>query len=92
STALGIWSITTLVAPIMGPILGGYISDNYHWSWIFLINVPVGLFCAAVCWRSLRTRETPTRKLPIDQVGLILLVLWVGSLQMMLDLGKNDDW
>lgn len=92
STALGIWSITTLVAPIMGPILGGYISDNYHWSWIFLINVPVGLFCAFVCWRSLRTRETPTRKLPIDQVGLILLVLWVGSLQMMLDLGKNDDW
>ena len=42
-TALGIWSITTLVAPICGPILGGYISDNYHWGWIFLINVPVGL-------------------------------------------------
>lgn len=91
-TALGIWSITTLVAPIMGPILGGYISDNYHWSWIFLINVPFGLFCAGVCWRSLKTRETPTRKLPIDQVGLILLVVWVGALQIVLDLGKNDDW
>ena len=92
ATALGIWSVTTLVAPIMGPILGGYISDNYHWSWIFLINVPFGLFCSFVCWRSLKTRETPTRKLPIDQVGLILLVVWVGALQIALDLGKNDDW
>ncbi len=91
-TALGIWSITTLVAPIMGPILGGYISDNYHWSWIFLINVPFGLFCGAVCWNGLKTRETPTRKLPIDQVGLVLLVVWVGALQIVLDLGKNDDW
>ncbi len=92
STALGIWSITTLVAPIMGPILGGYISDNYHWSWIFLINVPIGLFCAGACWFSLRTRDTPTRKLPIDTVGLGLLILWVGALQVMLDLGKNADW
>ena len=92
ATALGLWSMTTLVAPIMGPVLGGYISDNYHWSWIFLLNVPFGLACAAVCWRGLKTRETPTRKLPIDTVGLILLVIWVGSLQVMLDLGKNADW
>ncbi len=92
ATALGLWSTTTLVAPIMGPVLGGFISDNYHWSWIFLINVPVGLACAAACWLGLRTRETPTRKLPIDRVGLILLATWVGSLQIMLDLGKNADW
>ncbi|WP_419810036.1 DHA2 family efflux MFS transporter permease subunit [Sphingomonas sp.] len=92
AAALGIWSMTTLVAPIMGPVLGGYISDNYHWSLIFLINVPVGLLCAAVCWTGLKDRETPTRKLPIDTVGLILLVVWVGSLQVMLDLGKNADW
>jgi DHA2 family multidrug resistance protein len=92
STALGIWSMTTLVAPIMGPILGGYISDNYHWSWIFLINVPIGLFTAFVCWTGLKGRETPTRKVPIDRVGLGLLVIWVGAMQIMLDLGKNDDW
>ena len=92
ATALGIWSMTTLVAPIMGPILGGYISDNYHWSWIFLINVPFGLFTAFICWRGLKGRETPTRKLPIDRVGLMMLVVWVGALQIMLDLGKNDDW
>ena len=92
ATALGIWSMTTLVAPIMGPILGGYISDNYHWGWIFLINVPFGIFVSLICWRGLKSRETPTRKLRIDTVGLILLVVWVGSLQIMLDLGKNADW
>jgi len=92
SAALGLWSMTTLTAPIMGPVLGGYISDNLHWSWIFLINVPVGLFCAALCWRNLKHRETPTQTLPVDGVGLGLLVLWVGMLQVGLDLGKNDDW
>ncbi|NTS65305.1 DHA2 family efflux MFS transporter permease subunit [Sphingomonas sp. HHU CXW] len=92
STALGIWSMTTLVAPIMGPILGGYISDNYHWSWIFLINVPFGIFVTLICWSNLKSRETPKMKLPIDAVGLGLLVLWVGALQVMLDLGKNADW
>lgn len=92
ATALGIWSITTLVAPICGPILGGYISDNYHWSWIFLINVPVGAVSAALCWRFLSSRESPRRRLPIDTVGLGLLVLWVGALQIMLDNGKDADW
>jgi DHA2 family multidrug resistance protein len=91
-TALGIWSITTLVAPICGPILGGYISDNFHWSWIFLINVPVGIIVTILCWMNLKTRETPTRKLPIDTVGLALLVVWVGALQVMLDQGKDLDW
>src|ERR1700710_878298 len=90
--ALGIWSITTLVAPICGPILGGFISDNYHWGWIFLINVPVGLAVTWMCWGALKTRETPTRKLPIDTVGLGLLIVWVGALQVMLDTGKDLDW
>jgi len=92
ATALGIWSITTLVAPICGPIMGGYISDNFHWGWIFLINVPVGLLATFLCWRGLAGRETPTRKLPIDSVGLGLLVIWVGALQIMLDTGKDADW
>jgi MFS transporter, DHA2 family, multidrug resistance protein len=92
STALAMWSMTTLVAPVLGPVLGGYISDNYHWGWIFLINVPVGLIAGFVTWRSLASRETPTRKLPIDTVGLILLAFWVFSLQTMLDLGKDRDW
>ncbi len=92
TTALAIWSITTLVAPICGPILGGYISDSWHWGWIFLINVPVGLLVTALCWTSLRDRETATRKLPVDMVGLGLLIVWAGALQVMLDTGKNADW
>ena len=92
TTALAIWSITTLVAPICGPIFGGYISDSWNWGWIFLINVPVGLVVAALCWGNLAGRETQTRKLPMDAVGLGLLVVWAGALQVMLDTGKNADW
>ena len=91
-TALAIWSATTLVAPICGPILGGYISDNYAWGWIFLINVPVGLICTWVCWHFLKSRESPTQPLKMDRVGLFLLIVWVGSLQVMLDQGKDLDW
>src|SRR3546814_10730737 len=92
TTALGVWSMTTLIAPIAGPILGGYISDNFHWGWIFLINVHVGLFCAFVCWRVMAKRETPTRQLPIDTIGVAMLIVWVGPLQFMLDFGKNEAW
>ena len=91
-TALGIWSLTTLVAPIAGPQLGGYISDNYVWPWIFLINIPVGVFCTFICWTNLKSQETPTRKLPIDRVGFLLLFVWVGALQIVLDKGKDLDW
>lgn len=91
-TALAMWSITTLLAPIMGPLLGGYITDNISWPWIFYINVPIGLAAAWVTWTIYHKRETPTRKLPVDGVGLALLVLWVGCLQITLDKGKELDW
>ena len=91
-TALAMWSITTLVAPVVGPLLGGWITDNISWPWIFYINVPVGLGAAAVTWLIYRKRETGTVKLPIDGVGLGLLVIWVGALQIMLDRGKDLDW
>ena len=90
--ALAMWSMTTLVAPVTGPLLGGWITDNMSWPWIFYINVPVGLAAAAVTWRIYAKRETPVVKRPIDSVGLALLVLWVGSLQIMLDKGKELDW
>jgi MFS transporter, DHA2 family, multidrug resistance protein len=92
STALAIWSMTTLVAPICGPILGGFISDNYSWRWIFLINVPIGIACAWLCWFFMKSRETPTFVRKIDLIGFSLLVFWVGSLQIMLDTGKDADW
>ena len=91
-SALAIWGMTTLVAPVVGPVLGGFITDNIAWPWIFYINVPVGLAAAGATWMIYRTRETPTRRLPIDGVGLGLLVLWVGALQIMLDKGKDLDW
>ena len=91
-TALALWGVTTLVAPVAGPLLGGYITDNFTWPWIFYINIPVGIFAAGVTWSIYSKRETPIVKRPIDSVGLAMLVLWVGSLQIMLDKGKELDW
>ncbi|MFD1561087.1 DHA2 family efflux MFS transporter permease subunit [Paraburkholderia silviterrae] len=92
SSALSLWAMTATVGPIAGPALGGWITDNYSWSWIFYINVPVGIFAAAVIWALYRQRETPSRKLPVDKVGLLSLVVWVGALQVMLDKGKDLAW
>jgi DHA2 family multidrug resistance protein len=90
--AMAMWSITTLVAPITGPLLGGWITDNFSWPWIFYINIPVGLVAAGATWMIYHKRESVRRKLPIDAVGVALLVLWVGALQLMLDKGKELDW
>jgi DHA2 family multidrug resistance protein len=90
--ALAIWALTTLVAPVTGPILGGWITDNLHWPWIFYINVPIGLACAYVVWQRMHSRESRTVRLPIDAVGLALLAVGVGSLQIMLDKGGELDW
>lgn len=92
SQAMGMWAMTTVVGPILGPILGGTISDNMSWHWIFFINIPVGIGCAIAAMRLLKTAETPTQKLKIDRGGLLLLVLWIGALQLMLDLGHERDW
>lgn len=92
SMALALWAMTATVGPIAGPSLGGWITDRYSWSWIFYINIPVGIFAAVVTWGIYRKRETPTRKVPIDLVGLILLVAWVAALQIMLDKGRDLDW
>jgi DHA2 family multidrug resistance protein len=92
SLALALWAMTATVGPIVGPALGGWITDSYSWSWIFYINIPVGLFAAAVTWAIYKTRESPVKKIPIDSVGLISLIAWVGSLQIMLDKGKDLDW
>lgn len=90
--ALGLWAMTVILAPICGPLLGGYISDNYHWSWIFLINIPIGLFGAGTIWTLMRKRDSETSKIPLDVVGLVLMVVGIGSLQLMLEIGKENDW
>lgn len=90
--ALALWSMTVIIAPIFGPIIGGYICDNYHWGWIFFINVPLGVMVVLLTSRLLKGRETPTEPVKINLIGLSLLVLGVGSLQIMLSEGKNLDW
>jgi DHA2 family multidrug resistance protein len=90
--ATGVWAMTTIVAPILGPILGGTISDNWGWHWIFFINIPIAIVCAGSAVVLLRKAETKVEKAPIDTIGLMLLVLWVGALQLMLDLGREHDW
>lgn len=90
--ALAFWGMTTLVAPVVGPLLGGWLTDSFSWPWIFLINLPVGLLAAGMAWGLYRKRETTTRRLPIDTVGLALLVLGVGAMQLVLDLGPEVDW
>jgi DHA2 family multidrug resistance protein len=90
--AISIWSMTALIGPVLGPIMGGYISDNYHWGWIFLINVPVGIATVAVLMAKMRPYNTPPMKIPLDWVGIALLITWVGALQIVLDLGKDEDW
>ena len=90
--AMGVWAMTTLLGPAMGPILGGVISDNWSWHWIFIINVPIVLFCGITALLLLRRAETETKKIPIDKVGLALLIFWISSLQLMLDIGRDHDW
>lgn len=90
--ALGFWGMVVIVAPILGPIIGGYLTDQYSWPWIFYINIPVGLFSAGMTWIILKHRESQIVRNPIDWVGLFLLAVGVGSLQIMLDQGKDLDW
>ncbi len=90
--AMGIWAMTSLMGPASGPIVGGFISDNMSWHWIFFINVPVVIFCAGAARALLKPVETPTTKLPIDIVGLLLLIVWISCLQIMLDIGREHDW
>ena len=91
-TAMGLWAMTTVVAPVAGPLLGGTISDDWSWHWIFFINLPIAALCITGAIMLLRQVETPTQQAKIDYVGLILLVVWVGALQIMLDIGRDHDW
>jgi MFS transporter, DHA2 family, multidrug resistance protein len=92
AAAMALWAMTTLTAPILGPILGGWLCDTYSWPIIFFINVPLAAIFAPVAWRLLRRYQEALVRAPIDVVGLGLLIVFVGALQLMLDLGKEQDW
>ena len=90
--AIALLAMVTVVAPIAGPILGGWITDNYSWEWIFFVNVPIGIFASLVVGRQLKGRPERLEKPKMDYIGLATLVLGVGALQTLLDLGNDEDW
>lgn len=90
--ALALLAMVTVVAPIAGPILGGWITDNYSWPWIFFINVPIGIFASTVVANQMKGRVDVTMRPKMDYVGLITLIVGVGALQIVLDKGNDEDW
>jgi DHA2 family multidrug resistance protein len=92
NVALSVWQTTTFVAPVLGPIAGGWITDNLSWPCIFYVNVPTGALVLLALSRLLANRDSSTRRLPVDIVGLLLLAAAFGSLQLLLDRGQNLDW
>lgn len=92
AAAIGLWAMTTLVAPVAGPILGGWLCDEFSWSWVFLLNAPIAIGFGFYAWKVLKRYQELGARTGIDLVGLGLLVIWVAALQLMLDEGKNLDW
>ena len=98
--AFAIYGIAVVVAPVVGPTLGGWLSDNYSWHWCFLINAPVGLACAALVYMIIpepedakkERAEVWRRGLKFDYVGFILIASFLGALEVILDKGQEDDW
>lgn len=90
--ATGMWAMTSLLAPVCGPVLGGWICDNYSWPWVYAVNVPMALLFSLIGWNLLKRYEDPLVKNRMDVIGFLLLVVWVGALQIMLDEGKDLDW
>jgi DHA2 family multidrug resistance protein len=94
--AFGLYGITAILGPTLGPTLGGWITDNYTWRWIFLINLPVGVLTLMLVSRLVEDPPYLAKAnhagIKVDYVGIALLVLGVGALQVMLDKGQQDDW
>jgi DHA2 family multidrug resistance protein len=92
--ATAIWGIGIMVAPILGPTLGGWLTDNYHWRWIFLVNVPIGVLAVALqaAFVPGDPKESPAREARTDYLGFLLIILSIGCMQIVLDRGERADW
>jgi DHA2 family multidrug resistance protein len=91
-TAMALFGVGVMVGPTVGPTLGGWITDNYGWPWIFYINVPLGILAAFMIATNVHDAPNAKRPTSIDYAGIILLALSVGSLQFLLEHGQRDDW
>src|SRR5712691_1489130 len=91
-TAMSVWGVGIMLAPILGPTLGGWVCDNWSWRWIFYINLPIGVL--GFIMTSLFLFDAPFVRKPkgIDAIGLVLMVIGFGMLQLMFDLGQREDW
>jgi DHA2 family multidrug resistance protein len=90
-SAMAIWGVGVMVGPILGPTLGGWLTDSYNWRWVFFINVPIGLLASYGMWRYIRPVPGPRRQ-RFDVFGFATLSLLIGALQLLLDRGQQNDW
>jgi DHA2 family multidrug resistance protein len=90
-SAMAIWGMGVMVGPILGPTLGGWLTDSYDWRWVFFINIPIGALAAYGIWRYIRPAPA-TRRMQFDLFGFASLSLAVGALQLIMDRGEQNDW
>jgi MFS transporter, DHA2 family, multidrug resistance protein len=90
-SAMAIWGMGVMVGPILGPTLGGWLTDEYNWRWVFFINIPIGIATFYGIWKFLKPARAEKRA-RIDLFGFATLSLAVGALQMLLDRGQQNDW
>jgi DHA2 family multidrug resistance protein len=88
--AMALYGMGVMIGPILGPVLGGWLTDNYNWRWVFLVNLPVGILCILIMMRFMPKTETHERK--FDMFGFALLAIALGALQFCLDRGEQNDW
>ena len=89
---LSLYVMSTMIGPVLGPVVGGMLTDGLSWHWIFYINVPLGLLAAWLICHVYRTRESPLSRAPMDFVGLVLLLACIGPMQLMMEKGRELDW
>jgi DHA2 family multidrug resistance protein len=90
-SAMAVWGMGVMIGPILGPTLGGWLTDSYDWRWVFFINVPVGALAFYGIWKYIRPTAA-ARKMRFDAFGFATLSLAIGALQMLLDRGEQNDW
>src|SRR5690348_14232202 len=88
--AMALFGGGVMIGPILGPVLGGWLTDNYNWRWVFLVNLPVGILCILIMMRFMPKTETHERK--FDMFGFALLAICLAALQFCLDRGEQNDW